>query len=198
MILFFLSLFTRVYGEMPNLSFQAKLGFMSPAKDYIHSSLTAGLGIIFPVKDNASISLDLGFWKSSVDTEPHKFYEGKMTLMPVLASLRYSLLHDKTINPYVFIGTGYVLAYFKMEDIITIPEITINQTIENGFCLQAGAGTVIRISESLGMTAEGFYFHRKTAGTTTISDLNFGMSSENFSVRLHAFIFQIGMKYFFK
>jgi len=197
-ILIFLSVFIHVYGEMRNLSFQAKLGFVSPSENYIHSSLTGGLGIALPIKGNVSFSLDLGFWKSSVDEKPNKFYKGKMTLIPVLGSLRYYLLPDKAINPFIFIGTGYVFAHFKMENIITIPEITISQTVENGLCLHAGAGTVIRISESLGMTAEGFYFHRKTTGTTTISDLNFGMSSKNFSVRLNAFIFQIGMKYFFK
>ncbi len=196
-IVIFLAGFIHVYGGMRNLNFQAKLGFVSPSENYIHSSLAGGLGIVLPVKGNISFSLDLGFWKSSVDVKPNKFYEGKMTLIPFLASFRYSLLPDKTINPYAYIGTGYVITRFKMEDIITIPEITINQTVENGFCLHVGAGTVIRISESLGMTAEGFYFHRKTTGTTKIFDLNFGMSSENFSVRLHAFIFQIGMKYFF-
>lgn len=180
------------------MSFQAKLGFVSPSENYIHSSLAGGLGIVLPVKGNISFSLDLGFWKSSVDVKPNKFYEGKMTLIPFLASFRYSLLPDKTINPYAYIGTGYVITRFKMEDIITLPEITIDQKIKNGFCVYAGAGADIRISESLGMTAEGFYFHRKTTGTTTISDLNFGMSSENFLVRLHAFIFQIGVKYFFK
>lgn len=192
-----LSLSSWVQGEVQSLSFQAKLGFVSPANNHIHSSLTAGLGIVLPMKDQVSVSFDLGFWTSSVDTEPHKFYEGRMTLFPVLASLRYSFLPDKTINPCVFIGTGYVFAHFKMEDIITIPEITVNQTIENGFCWLAGAGTIIRISESFGLSAEGIYLNRKTTGLTTITDLNFGENSEKFSVRLHAFIFQVGIEYFF-
>lgn len=196
-IFFLLSLHSWVHGEMHSLSFQAKLGVVSPAHNSIHSSLTAGLGIALPVKESISVSLDLGFWKSSVDTEPHKFYEGKMTLLPVLASFRYSFLPDKKINPYVFIGPGYVFAHFKMKDIITIPEVTIDQTIENGFCVHAGVGTIIRISESLGVNAGGFYFNRKSMGTTTISDLNLGKILEKFSVRLHALIFQVGIEYFF-
>ncbi|MDH4217962.1 MAG: hypothetical protein OEY18_02005 [Candidatus Aminicenantes bacterium] len=183
---------------MRNLSFQAKLGFVSPSENYIHSSLTGGLGIVLPIKGNVSFSLDLGFWKSSVDEKPNKFYEGKMTLIPFLASFRYSLLPDKTINPYAYIGTGYVITRFKMENIITLPEITIDQKIKNGLCVHAGAGTDVRISESCSVTAEGFYFSRKTKGTTTISDMNVGVTSEEFSVRLNAFIFQIGVKYFFK
>lgn len=83
-----------------------------------------------------------------------------------------------------------------MKDIITIPEITIDQSVKDGPCLQAGFGIDVPISRSFGVFAEAFYFYRKTSGITTITDFNFGKSTREFPVTLSAWIFQIGVKYF--
>jgi hypothetical protein len=82
-----------------------------------------------------------------------------------------------------------------MENIITIPEITIEQRIKNRLCLQVGIGIDIPLSHSFVLFTEAAYFHNKSTGITKISDLNFGTSIEEFPVKLHSWIFYIGIKY---
>jgi len=177
---------------------EVQAGIGIPSEDCLHTHVVSGFGITFPLKQRLFLSLDLGYWKSTVEEVPNKFYDGHLKAFPLLASLQFFLSRQKRVNPYAFLGAGYIFCSFEMEEIITIPEITIDQSVKNGLCFKAGLGIDVAISQSIRIFTEATYFHRKTMGITTISDLNFGTSTEEFPVKLHSWIFQIGIKYFLK
>jgi hypothetical protein len=183
-------------GKNSHPSIEVLTGVGVPTEDYFDAHIVSGFGLTIPLKKRLSLSLDLGFWKSGVEEVPTKFFDGHLKAFPLLASLQFSLSRQKSINPHVFLGGGYIFCSFTMQDIITIPEITIDQNIKNGPFFQVGLGIDVAISQAFGVFTEVIYFHRKTTGITTITDLNFGTSTKEFPVNLKAWIFQIGIKYF--
>jgi len=83
-----------------------------------------------------------------------------------------------------------------MDNLVTIPEITLSQKVENNLGGQLGAGIQIKMSKRLFFNLDASYFYGKVSATTTIQDLNFGTTTEDFSLLFSAFIFQLGIKYF--
>lgn len=181
-----------------HLGIEVQAGAGLPAEDYLDTHIVSGFGMTIPLKERLSLSLDLGYWNSSVKEVPTKFYDGRLKAFPLTVSLQFSLSHQKRVGPYVFLGGGYIFSSFTMKDIITIPEITIDQSVRNGLCLKAGLGIDLSISRTFGVFAEAVYFYRETTGITTITDLNFGTSTKEFPINLQAWIFQIGIKYFIR
>jgi hypothetical protein len=180
----------------PSLEVQAGAGI--PEEDCLNTHVASGFGLTIPLKKRLSLSIDLRYCKIPVKEVPTKFYDGHIRAYSFLASLQFSLLRQNRVNPYVLIGGGYIFSSFTMKDIITIPEITIDQSVKNGFCLQGGLGIDLTILHSWRVFTEVAYFYRKTSGITTITDLNFVTSTRKFPVNLQAWIFQIGIKYFVK
>ena len=166
-----------------------------PTEDYLGTHIAAGFGITIPLERRLSLSLDLGYWESTLEEVPTKFYAGRLKAFPLLASLQFFPLCHKRFNPYVFLGGGDVFCSFALKNLITIPEITIDQDIKNGPFFQGGLGVDIAISRAFGVFAEAVSFHRKTTGITTITDLNRGTDTQEFRLNLQAWILQIGVKY---
>ncbi|MGB7295069.1 MAG: hypothetical protein WBC70_05715 [Candidatus Aminicenantales bacterium] len=167
-----------------------------PTKEYLDTCVGTGFGFAIPLERGLSLSFDAGCWKSNLGEAPAPFYDGRLRAFPLSASLYFFPLCQKAINPCVFLGGSYVFSSFTMQDIITIPEITIDQSIKNGLCFRAGFGIDARISRVLGIFMETGYFYRETKGIATIADLNFGTSTQEIPLDLSALIFQIGIKYF--
>ncbi len=187
---------SKASGKGAQTSLEVQMGAVIPDEDYLKAHVVSGIGLTIPLKKRLSLTLDLGYWKSSVEEVPSKFYDGQLKAFPFLASLRFSLLRQNRVNPYAFLGGGYIFTSFIMKDIITIPEITIGQCVKNGPCLQCGLGIDVTISHTWGVFTEAVYFYRESTGITTITDLNFGTNTKEFPVNLRSWIFQIGIKYF--
>jgi outer membrane protein W len=193
--LFLAGNYNLVWGE--RFSVHANGGYSFPREKNMSSGWESGFGFSYAISKKIFASFDFGFWKSGVDGEPGKLLDGKMSANPFLLSLQYYLYEKRNFLPYVFMGVGYVFYDFKLEDIITIPELTITQKIDNGLSLHAGLGAVIQISEKLSFFGEALYFYRKADATTTRSDLNLGTTTEKFSIDTSASIIRLGLKYLF-
>jgi len=177
-----------------NIKVHAAVGV--PKADCLNTHIAAGFGLTILLKKELALSFDFGYRGVAAEEVPTKFYAGRLKLFPLQASLQFSPFRQKAIRPYVFLGGGYVFGSFAVTDIITIPEVTIHQDIKNGPFFQGGLGVDIAISRALGVFAEAISFHRKTTGVTTITDLNYGTSTNEFRLNLQAWMFQIGVRYF--
>lgn len=196
-ILGFLLLGIQSIGLAQKLSFHASAGIASPKEKNINSGFETGFGFTLELNRRVSLLFDFGYWKSETIEESGKLMNGKLVVTPFLVSLRYSLLEGEAVAPYVFIGAGFVFSSFEIGEYITIPEITINQKIENGICLHAGAGGSFNVSSNFALFAEMVYLFRETTGETIITDMNFGVSTEEFSLSLSSFLLRFGIRYFF-
>ena len=178
------------------LSLHASCGFSSPTSDSIKSGFETGFGFALAVNKKIAVSFNFGFWKSNVNEKPGQLMEGSLTVTPFLATIQYSFLGNKKFIPYLLVGAGYVFSDFKIKNLITIPEVRISQKIDNGPALQAGLGSQLLMLRRLSFFAEALYIYRKAEATTTISDLNFGLSEEKFTLNMSTFFVSLGIKYY--
>jgi hypothetical protein len=182
------------YGQ--SLSFHVNGGIAFPQEQNIESGLETGFGFSLSIDKKISLSLDFSHWKSDVSDEHPELYDGKISVTPFLFSLQYSFLEEATVIPYIFAGTGFIFSNFEIEDIITIPEISINQKVENGISFHCGVGGRIKLANNLAFLTEIVYIYREATAETTITDMNFGVMKDEFSINMSFVVLRVGIKYF--
>ncbi|MCJ7582562.1 MAG: outer membrane beta-barrel protein, partial [Candidatus Aminicenantes bacterium] len=145
----FLFLIQNALGqEESGMRIHGSLGISSMTEKNIGSSFWSGFGFSVPIKKNVFLSFNFGAWKSQVSSKPDGLQDGSLTMNPFFASLTYFLrLGDGSITPYLFIGGGYIFSSFRTEDVVTIPEITFSQKIDNSPGGQVGAGIKMELSK---------------------------------------------------
>ena len=179
-LLFLCFIMQNVQGqEETNMRIHVNLGLSSLQEKNLDSGVWPGFGA----------------WKSQTSAEPGGLQEGSLSVSPFFVSLQYFLTSDRTINPFVFIGGGYIFTSFRMEDVFTIPEITLSQKVDSSSGSQVGFGIQSKISKQIYFAADVSYLYSKTSATTTIQDLNFGLSTEDFPLILSTLIFKLGIKF---
>lgn len=178
-------------------SVHANGGFSFPREGNMRSGWESGFGFAYTLNKKVAAFFDFGFWKSEVEEEPGKLLDGKLSVTPFLFSLQYYFFEKRAFIPYIFAGIGYIFYDFKLKDIVTIPEITITQKVENGLGFQAGLGAQVQISDRLSLFGEALYLYRKAEGTTTTFDLNFGTTIEEFSLDTSTSLIRLGIRYLF-
>jgi len=165
-------------------------------KENIASGFETGFGFSVPLFNKTSLVFNFGYWKSSVNEEADGLYSGTLSMAPFQASLYYHILESKGFVPYVFGGAGMIFTHIDMEDLITIPEISINQKVNNGVSFHGGAGSLLKLNDHLALFGEVCFLYRKAEGTTTITDMNNGTSTEKFPLNLNSLVLRFGIKYY--
>lgn len=193
----FLLLIQNALGqEETSMRIHGSLGLSQVSEKSFGSGFWSGFGFSVPIKKEVHLSFNFGAWKSQVSSKPDGFQDGSLTVNTFFASLYYFLrLGDRSITPYLFMGGGYIFSSFRMEDVVTIPEITFSQKIDNSPGGQVGAGVKIEVSKRISLTWDVSYLYSKTTGATVLQDLNFGTTTDDFSLILSAIIFQLGIKF---
>jgi outer membrane protein W len=195
-LLFLFFLVQNVQGQSEtNMRIHVNFGLSTPSEQNLAHGVLSSFGFSVPIEKRIHLSFNFGAWKSQASVKPGGLQDGSLSMSPFFVSLQYFLTSDRTINPFVFIGGGYIFTSFRMEEIFTIPEITLSQKVENSPGGQLGAGIQIKMSKRIFFSVDASYFYSKTSATTTIQDLNFETTTEDFSLILSALIFQLGIKF---
>jgi hypothetical protein len=185
------------FSSAQRMSFHLSPGAAFPKEKKIHSSFESGFGFSLPLIERIFLSLNFVYWKSSVEEKEGSLMNGELSVTPFFFSLEFRLMENKKFNPYIFLGANLVFTRFEIGKYISIPEVTINQEVRNGPGLHFGGGIDFSLTGQLALFVEGFYFLRKAKAETTIKDMNFGVTTEEFLISLDSLILQIGIKYFF-
>ncbi len=195
LICFFLFTQNVIGQEESSLSFHGSAGLSSMSEKSFSSGFWSGFGFSIPIKNGLFLSFQFGTWKSQVSTKAHLFQSGILSVSPFFVFFQYHFRSNQSIHPYLFIGGGYIFSNFRMEDLSTIPEINLSQKVDNSPGGQVGAGIQLSLSKRISLNADVSYLYSKTSGTTTIRDLNFGTTTDDFSFYLSALILQLGIKF---
>lgn len=182
-------------GMAQKLSVMGNVGFSLPKAKNFDSGLESGFGFVLSLHQKISLAFEFGYWKSQVDEETDRLFNGDLSVNPFFLSFHYSPFNKNKLTPYILLGACMIFNKFKIGDIITIPELTINQKIENGIGFQAGIGSTFKATNNYSVFVEAVYFFHKTTGITTFSDLNFGTTTEEFSLDLNSLILRVGLKF---
>ena len=200
LLTFLLALSLIGYGQSwaraERLSIHVSGGFSSPSSSNIKTGFATGYGFALGLNKKITISFDFSFWKSQVEEKAGQLKEGNLTVTPFLAAIQYSFPGGKKFAPYILLGAGFVFSNFALKNLITIPEIRISQKIANGPALEVGLGSQILLSAKLAVFAEALYLYRQAEATTTITDLNFGLTEDKFNLNMSAFLISLGIKYY--
>lgn len=174
---------------------QGFMGASSPMEKNIGAGLWSSIGFSIPVKQKLFLSLDFGHWTSEVNGSAGELLDGTVYVNPFMVSAAYFLMPDRAITPYVFLGGGFVFSRFRLGDIITIPEISLSQKIENGPGGKIGVGMEMDLTGSISIVGEVSYLFRVAQAKTTVQDMNIGLSVEDFTINLSAFVLHLGFRY---
>lgn len=177
------------------LRIQGFFGGALPIEQTIGAGLWSNFGFSLPVQKKLALSFDFGHWASEVTGSPEAFLNGTVYVNPFFGSLQYLMMPDSTFTPYVFLGAGFVFGSFRLGDVIAIPEISLSQKLKNGPAGKIGIGLETDITNSFSLVGEVFFFLMTTEGTTTVQDMNFGVSVESFRVNLSSLILHVGFRY---
>ena len=195
LVLFFLYPGTVFSEEGRVIRIQGFIGASSPTEQNIGAGLWSSIGFSIPVEQKLFLSLDFGHWTSEVSGSAETLLDGTVYVNPFIVSAAYFLMHDRAISPYVFLGGGVVFSKFRLGDIITIPEISLSQKIESGPGGKIGIGVEMDLTGSISIVSEVSYLFRVAQAKTTVQDMNFGLSVEDFTINLSAFALYLGFRY---
>jgi len=174
------------------------LGYSYPKAETIGGGVLSSVGFDLRLKYGWRLSFDFALSRHHVDYDPQGLKEGTLTLTPFWVVLQYHIFSRGAFSPYLLGGAGYIFSRFQLQQLITIPEVSISQKLEDGWAWLGGAGLEIRLNrKKLSFFGEAVYMSRQTTGTTTINDLNFGLREETFDVDLKAWQIHLGLRYFY-
>jgi opacity protein-like surface antigen len=166
-----------------------------PTQNNINAGYGSGIGGVFYLNPDVSISLEWKYSRFSVDKEESKFLDGKLTVTPLVASVHYNISMSETFSPYVFAGGGLFLSSFRLGERGDLEEANVRrQEIKNGIGFYGGIGSTIKLNERLHLFFEGMYL-RRTADAETIYIDN--SPATTFRVNLSSFSVLIGLNYIY-
>jgi opacity protein-like surface antigen len=185
------------FGQGRNLSLQVQAGFGFPEEGTFRGGVETGFGFALPLVERLSLSAEFLRWNVTSKQAYGKFYNGTVTVSPILVSLQYEFARNNYFVPYALIGLGYVYAQFKIGSYVSIPEVRIEQRIEKGVAPYLGLGARVAFGPSVSFFCEAAYLRRQGPATTITHDMNLGDSVDQITANLRHVFLKFGLKLFF-
>lgn len=173
---------------------QIQGGTAFPEENKQRGGLETGFGILLPVTGRMTLSFEFMRWTVRSLGSPGKLYPGKIEISPVAAALRFEFLRNQYFYPYGFAGLAYVFSRFEIGAVASVPEVKIDQKIENGIAPYIGLGARLALSRALSFTSEIAYLARTAKARTVADDMDFGISTENLIANLRTVFLKFGFQ----
>ncbi len=186
-----------VFGQSRKPSLFAQGGGAFHEENNLRPGVETGFGFSYPLGKRFSLSLAYLNWKSESKEFRTKLYNGTLTLSPVLLSVQFDFLPNTFFFPYAFMGGGYLFSRFKIGSYVSIPEVKIDQRVDDGPAFYCGLGARIAFSETWSFSSEAAYLIRNASGETIIFDMNKGVSREKIWVNVHVVFLKFGVRFYF-
>lgn len=194
-VLFLMVLASSGFAQLRRLGFFINGAGFFPTQKNINTGYGSGIGGVFYLNPDISISLEWKYSRFGVDKEEGKFLDGTLTVTPLVASIHYNISMSETFSPYVFAGGGLFFSTMRLGERTDWEEANVRrQEIKNGLGFYGGVGSTIKLNARLSLFFEGLYL-RRTADAETIYLDN--SPSTTFRVNLSSFSVLIGLDYFY-
>jgi len=183
-------------GQLKSVVVHGHAGYAFPEEGNLRPGFETGFGVAVPFLRQFWLSVEYSHWTSASITARGLLYDGTISVSPVIACLQVEFLDNRFFVPYAFAGGAFVFARFTIGPLITIPEVKIDQTIENGPSLYVGLGARLAFSRAVSFFSEVSYLHRTAPGKTLIQDMNLGLTEIPLVVNLRTVFIKFGLKLF--
>jgi len=181
-------------GQTRSAVVHGHAGYGFQEEGNLRPGFETGFGFAYPFAERFWISVEFSRWTTVSKTAAGLLYDGTVAVAPIIACLQAEFLDNRFFVPYAFAGAAFVFARFEIGPIITIPEIRIDQTVEDGPALYFGVGSRIPFSRTVSFSSEVSYLHRTAGGETLIQDMNRGLSRTPLVVNLRTVHIKFGLR----
>lgn len=183
-------------GQTRSAVVHGHAGYGFQEEGNLRPGFETGFGFAYPFAERFWLSVEFSRWTTASKSASGLLYDGTVTVAPISACLQAEFLDNRFFVPYAFAGAAFVFARFEIGPIITIPEVRIDQTVEDGPALYFGLGARIPFGRAVSFFSEVSYLHRTADGETLIHDLNLGLRRSPIVVNLRTVLLKFGLKVF--
>jgi opacity protein-like surface antigen len=189
----FMMLSSGGFAQKHRIGFFLNAAGFFPAQDNISSGFGSGLGAVFYIGQNVSLSFEWKYSRFSVAKKEGEFLKGTLTMTPLLASIRYKIQTGTALSPYIFGGAGLFFNTLSLDERLSPEDKNVKkQEIKNGLGLCGGIGSSYKITERISFFIEGLYLIRKADVETFFVDNSPG---KFFEANFHSLSVLIGLEY---
>ena len=185
------------FAQFGRRAIQAHGGYAFHEENNLRGGFESGFGFSYPLGKQFSLSFEFSHWQATSKESFRKLHNGRITVSPILICLQYEFLQNKFFFPYAFGGGAFVFARFKIGPYASIPEVKIEQKVEDGPGLYFGLGMGIALTHALNFFSEVSTLRRMAPAKTIITDMNLGTSTEEIVANLRTIFLKFGLKLFF-
>ncbi len=192
---FLMVLFSNGFAQRYRIGFFLNAAGFFPAQKNIENGFGSGLGAVFNIKQNVSLSFEWKYSRFSVNKKEGEFLNGTLTMTPLLASIHYKFKTGTIVSPYIFGGGGLFFNTIGLEERGSAEDQNVKkQEIKNGLGFFGGFGNSFKINQKLFLYMEGLYLIREA----NVETIFFDNSPRNtFNANLRAFSVLIGLEYLY-
>jgi hypothetical protein len=183
------------YETRPAILVHAGFGF--PEENNLHGGWESGLGFVLPFAPRLAVAVEYLQWKDTSKQSFGKLYPGTLTLAPIQASLQYGFYENMYFRGYALAGAAYIVSRFRIGAYLSIPEVTIEQRVENGWAFFGGLGANLALSKTFDFYIEMSYMRRSLPAVTIVHDTNLGNSETSLTANLRHVFLKMGLKFYF-
>ena len=176
---------------------QVQGGYAFPEENKHRGGAETGFGAVIPIGGRMSLAFEFMRWTVQSLGSPGKLYAGTIELSPIAAAVRFEFLRNQFFFPYAFAGAAIVFTRFEIGSYISIPELKIDQEIENGLAPYFGIGARLALTRNLSFTCEAAYLARTAPARTIFRDMNFGTTTQEITANLRTVFLKFGLQLWF-
>jgi len=158
-------------------------GAIFPVPDSLERNAVTGFGLTWPLARRTRLGVHFQYARIVSRGEVDGILPGELTLTPFLVFVRRNFALGARWSAYLAGGGGVVFARLR-EDAITIPEVRISQSFPCRAALHLAGGFSFNPTRKLMIFVQGGCLLFRTTATTTIRDMNFGVSEREFAADL--------------
>jgi len=178
----------------PSLVVIAHGGYAFQEENNLRGKFESGFGFAYPLGRGFALAVEFCRWTALSRESRGKLFDGTVTISPIIFALQFEFLRNRYFFPYAMIGGAFVFSRFRIGSYISIPEVQIDQHIDDGFSPYLGLGARIALANSVGFFSEAAYLPRTASAQTIFRDMNRGVSSVAIVANLRTVLLKFGLK----
>jgi opacity protein-like surface antigen len=183
------------FAQRHRIGFFLNAAGFFPAQKNIDNGFGSGLGAVFDINQNVSLSFEWKYSRFSVDKKEGEFLKGTLVMTPLLTSIRYKFKTGTIFSPYIFGGGGLFFNTISLDERVSPEDKNVKKhEIKNGLGFFGGFGSSFKINQRISIYIESLYLIREAKVETVFIDNSPG---NTFNVNLRAFSVLIGLEYFY-
>jgi hypothetical protein len=169
-------------------------GFGFPEENNLRGGLVSGFGLVVSIAPRINLTAEYNAWKDTSKQSSGKLYNGTLTLAPIQASIQYAFYRNMYFTAYALGGAAYIVSRFKIGSYASVPEVRIEQSVDNGWGLFGGVGANLAVWRGADFYFEVSYMRRSLPAKTVVHDMNFGDSVSPLTANLRHVFLKAGLK----